>query len=73
MHNNLLKAMRINDVVEIIYLAKDGQVSKRRVKVLQVDAVLFKAFCYLRKSTRTFKFDNILALVPVASKERVVV
>ena len=51
-------------------MAKDGQISKRRIKVLQVGEVSFRAYCFLRKSKRTFTIDNVLALVPVITKER---
>jgi len=54
-------------------MAKDGAISKRRIKVMQVGEVSFRAYCYLRKSNRTFKIDNILALVPVTSRERMVI
>lgn len=73
MHDNLIKSIEANYIVDMIYLAKDGEVSKRRIKVLQVNEVLFKAYCYLRKSLRTFRVDNVLALVPVTSRERVVI
>lgn len=73
MRNNVIKAIETNYVVDMIYLAKNGDVSKRRIKVLQIDGDLFRAYCYLRRSNRTFKIDNILAFVPVVSQERVVV
>nr|WP_255485307.1 transcriptional regulator [Sporosarcina sp. BP05] len=57
----------------MIYMAKDGAISKRSIKILQVGDVSFRAYCYLRKSNRTFKIDNILALVPITSKERIVI
>lgn len=73
MRNDLMKALETHCEVDMIYLAKDGEVSQRRIKVLQINEELFRAYCYLRRSNRTFKIDNILALVPVISRERVVV
>lgn len=73
MRINLMKSMDRNDVLDMIYLAKDGVISKRRIKVLQVNDNSFKAYCYLRRSSRTFRIDNILALVPVIMRERAVV
>ena len=73
MRIELVKSMEWNHVLDMIYMAKDGAISKRRIKVLQVGDVSFRAYCYLRKSNRTFKIDNILALVPVTSKERIVI
>ena len=69
----LIKSMERNQVLDMMYIAKDGAISKRRIKVIQVGEDSFRAYCYLRKSSRTFKIDNILALIPVTSKERAVV
>lgn len=73
MRVELIKSMERNYILDIMYMAKDGAISKRRIKVMQVGEVSFRAYCYLRKSNRTFKIDNILALVLVTSKERIVV
>jgi predicted DNA-binding transcriptional regulator YafY len=69
----LIKSMDRNYVLDMMYISKDGAISKRRIKVLQVGEVSFRAYCYLRKSNRTFKIDNVLALVPITSRERIVV
>jgi predicted DNA-binding transcriptional regulator YafY len=69
----LIKSMERNYILDMMYMANDGAISKRRIKVMQVGEVSFRAYCYLRKSNRTFKIDNILALVPVTSRERIVV
>ncbi|MBO0601368.1 transcriptional regulator [Sporosarcina sp. E16_3] len=73
MRIELIKSMEWNHVLDMIYMAKDGAISKRSIKILQVGDVSFRAYCYLRKSNRTFKIDNILALVPITSKERIVI
>ena len=73
MRNQLFKSMEYNQVLDMMYLAKDGQISKRRIKVLQVGEVSFRAYCFLRKSKRTFTIDNVLALVSVITKERAVI
>jgi predicted DNA-binding transcriptional regulator YafY len=57
----------------MMYLSKDGAISERKIKVLQVGEVSFRAYCYLRKFNRTFKIDNVLALVPVIPSERMVI
>lgn len=46
-------------------LGGDGQISNRRIKVIQTGDASFSAYCYLRGSKRTFTNDNVLALVPV--------
>ena len=73
MRVELIKSMERNYILDMMYMAKDGAISKRRIKVMQVGEVSFRAYCYLRKSNRTFKIDNILALVPVTSRERMVI
>lgn len=73
MRNKLLKSMERNESLDMMYMAKSGEVSKRRIKVLQVGEVSFRAYCFMRKSNRTFTIDNVLALVPVIHKESVVI
>ncbi|KAA0941632.1 transcriptional regulator [Sporosarcina sp. ANT_H38] len=69
MRNQLVKSIKYSESLDMMYLAKDGQISKRRINVLQVGEVSFRAYCFLRKSKRTFTIDNILALVPIVTKE----
>lgn len=69
MRKTLEKSVIYGELLDMMYLAKDGSISKRRIKVLQVGEVSFRAYCYLRKSKRTFTIDNVLALVPVFAKE----
>ena len=64
MRNQLMKSIKYNESMDMMYMAKDGQISKRRINVLQVGEVSFRAYCFLRKSKRTFTIDNVLALVP---------
>ena len=73
MRNQLVKSMKYNESLDMMYMAKDGQISKRRIRVLQVGEVSFRAYCFLRKSNRTFIIDNVLALVPVVVKENTVI
>ena len=71
MRNQLLKSMDYIETLEMMYIDQNSVVSKRIILVLQVGDVSFRAYCYLRKSKRTFKIDNVLALVPVITKEKV--
>ncbi len=73
MLNKLIKSMDHGVPLDMIYMDKTGVVSKRRIEVIQVGEVSFRAFCQLRKSKRTFIIDNVLALVPVVRRERDVV
>jgi len=71
--NQLIKSLRYNQSLDMMYMAKSGIVTKRRIQVLQVDDGSFRAYCFLRKSKRTFRIDNVLALVPVIQKESMVI
>lgn len=73
MRYELIKSVERGQVLDMMYVAKDGAISKRRVKVLQVGEVSFRAYCYLRKSKRTFTIDNVLALVLVIKREGMVI
>jgi predicted DNA-binding transcriptional regulator YafY len=52
-------------VVELIYLNRSGQISKRAVRIYSVDGERIKAFCYSRRAFRVFTIGNILAVVPL--------
>jgi predicted DNA-binding transcriptional regulator YafY len=70
---SLLKAMRYGQVVNVMYLAKNGEVTKRKIKVLKMTGESFQAYCFLRNTKRTFLIDNVLALIPIEHKERNVI
>jgi hypothetical protein len=61
----LLKAFRNGGIYEMIYQSDKGKWSKRRVRILTVTGNYFKAFCYVKKSQRFFKIDNVFAILPV--------
>ena len=73
MRINILKSMQLNQISEMIYMNNNGEISKRRIKVLSVEGNIFKAYCFLRNTKRTFKVGNVLAFVPIIHKEREVV
>lgn len=50
--------------VEIIYLAADGRLSQRAVRVLGVQDGVVRAFCVASGAPRTFRVENILAALP---------
>lgn len=73
MKESLLKSMRYGQIVNVMYMAKNGEVTKRRIKVLKVTGDSFQAYCFLRSTKRTFIVDNVLALIPVEYKEQYVI
>lgn len=70
MRLKLIKAIERGQVIEMMYLSKDGAVSKRRIKVLRIEGECFWAYCFLRRTKRKFLIDNVLALAPVLHKGR---
>lgn len=60
-------------ILEMIYVSDAGKITKRRIKVLKINDNTFQAYCFLRRSRRTFKIDHILALVPLIQKESMVI
>ncbi|MEK4523579.1 transcriptional regulator [Psychrobacillus sp. FSL W7-1457] len=69
----ILKSMKANQLSEMIYMKHNGEISKRRVKVLSVSKESFQAYCFLRGTKRIFKIENVLAFVPILQKEREVI
>lgn len=73
MRKQLIKSKAFNEPLDMMYMAASGKVTKRRIQVLQIGEGSFRAHCHLRKSKRTFRIDNVLALVPVIQKESMVI
>lgn len=71
MRNELLSSVRRSSTIRVMYMGNSGHITKRTLKVLQINSNTFTAFCYLRGARRTFKIGNLLAIVSVM--ERVVV
>ena len=73
MKAQILKAFKYQQLVDMMYMANDGSISKRRIKILKVSGNSFQAYCFLRHKKRTFKMDNVLSLMPVTQKERQII
>lgn len=69
----LIKAMQCSQFLNMMYMDKDCQVSKRRIKVLKIVGDSFQAYCFTRQARRTFIIDSVLAVVPITQREREVV
>ncbi|MEA0565682.1 transcriptional regulator [Lysinibacillus irui] len=70
MREQLIKGMQRNQLVNMMYVSKDGSVTKRRVKVIKIVGDSFQTFCFTRNSKRNFIINNVLAVVPVFKKDR---
>ena len=73
MKKQLIKAMQCNQLVDIMYMAKDRSITKRRIKVIAMTGDTLQAYCFVRHAKRLFKIDSILAVMPVVHRERVVI
>ncbi|MGG0663299.1 transcriptional regulator [Viridibacillus arvi] len=73
MKEQLIKAMQRNQLVDLMYISKSGEISKRRVKVIKITSDSFQAYCFLKNAKRTFILDNVLAAIPVMHREREVI
>lgn len=60
-------------LMELMYLSRTGEMSKRKVKILKIQGDSFQAYCFMRNAKRIFLIDNVLACVPVTKKERDVI
>lgn len=54
--------------LEIIYLSENGKITQRRIEVLEVYSGYIRAFCFLRRTKRTFKIENILSARLIKSR-----
>lgn len=54
MKEQLIKSMQRNQIVSMMYMAKDGKVSKRSIKIIKIIGDSFQAYCFSRKAKRTF-------------------
>lgn len=73
MKAQILKAFKYQQLIDMMYMANDGSISKRRVKILKVSGESFQAYCFLRREKRTFKMENVLSVRPVIKKDRMIV
>lgn len=73
MKEKLLKTMRYGQLMDVMYLSRRGEVTKRRIKVLKLQGESFQAYCFTRHAKRTFLIENILACIPVMNRKKDIV
>ena len=73
MQQQIMKALKEQQAIDMMYIAKDGQISKRRIKILKISGTSFQAYCFTRQAKRTFLIDNVLAIIPPRRYERIVI
>jgi predicted DNA-binding transcriptional regulator YafY len=68
--NKLLKKSLDESIpVEIIYQSKNDIFSKRVIQVKAMNGPYIKAYCHAKKHARIFRYESILAVVPVRARE----
>ncbi|EDW22690.1 hypothetical protein MHH54_14855 [Bacillus sp. FSL K6-4563] len=64
--NYLLKQSLQQQIpIEMIYMKKNGECTKRKIIVHRQTDQLIQAYCLSKKTMRTFRKDCILALAPI--------
>ena len=64
--NYLLKQSLQQQIpIEMIYMKKNGECTKRKIIVQRQTDQLIQAYCLSKKRMRTFRKDCILALAPI--------
>lgn len=71
MLKTIRQSMKHQQTLNIMYMDDNGHITKRRIQVFRITGDSFQAYCFLRESKRTFKVDNVLAVVPVVGIESV--
>ncbi|WP_462409012.1 hypothetical protein [Neobacillus sp. Marseille-QA0830] len=64
MDSLITRSMEEHIPLEMIYLADNQQITQRKLIVTEVNDEYIRAYCLLRQQIRTFKRDNILAIMP---------
>ncbi|MGE7771121.1 transcriptional regulator [Viridibacillus arvi] len=73
MKEQLIKAMQRNQIIDLMYMSKGGEITKRRVKIIKMTDEICQAYCFVKHAKRTFIIENVLATSPVIRKENEVV
>ncbi|UOQ42970.1 hypothetical protein MUN89_13520 [Halobacillus salinarum] len=60
----LRRSKEKQDLLEIIYLDQDQQLSQRLIKVIAVKKSVVFAYCFHRQGLRSFNKENILSAYP---------
>lgn len=64
----LMKSIKEQKPLEIIYLSKKGEITKRVIVVKKINERLILAYCYKQKQYRYFLTEQILAMQPYTKK-----
>ncbi|MBK3493845.1 hypothetical protein JFL43_03015 [Viridibacillus sp. YIM B01967] len=48
MKEQLLKARQRNQLIDLMYMSKGGEITKRRVKIVKMTTESFRAYCFVK-------------------------
>jgi len=68
MNGLFIRSLETKTPVEMIYLNEQGKLTQRIIRVLAIKKNHIKAYCYVKKQLRTFRYENMLSAGPVSSK-----
>ncbi|MFZ3578758.1 hypothetical protein [Virgibacillus sp. DJP39] len=68
MKNMIIRSIQKKEKIEMIYLSNDNQVSQRVIRVLKINDEMIMAYCYTKRTIRTFKLENILSVGSVRKR-----
>ncbi|MBP1934245.1 WYL domain-containing protein [Ammoniphilus resinae] len=63
---DLHRYLNTEQLVEIIYQDRLGQITQRKLKLISIEGNRLKAYCLSRRAVRSFSIPNILAVFPAA-------
>ncbi|PTY76972.1 hypothetical protein B5V89_16355 [Heyndrickxia sporothermodurans] len=66
----LMRSAATGERLEMIYLSNKGEITQRIIHVEKVGEESFKAYCYKRRQSRTFKLSNVLSIAPMRHHRR---
>ncbi|WP_085991548.1 hypothetical protein [Oceanobacillus senegalensis] len=58
----LKRSLYKKEKIDIIYLSKSNELTKRTIRVIQFNEDRILAYCYLKERLRLFSVENILAV-----------
>ncbi|WP_074733657.1 hypothetical protein [Halobacillus karajensis] len=64
------RALEEKQKLELIYMADKGKISQRIIRVVSLIEETVLAYCFTRKTVRSFKLANILSVTPYKERER---
>jgi len=68
MYKFFINSIKESRPLEIIYISKNGDISKRIIIVKKMSKSHLLAYCFSKNEYRTFYIDRILAALPYKKK-----